>query len=124
MILKIDGTDFSPFVSKYGYSVRYNKIKGSNDVTTMDGTLHEDILARKAIVNVQLNPMTSEDLASLENAIQRDYCLVTFYDTASGENKTTNMRCQLNNAEVVLNKLTGLYWGAGNTGAVLNMEEV
>lgn len=119
MTLYLDNTDFSTYVKKRGYSVSYKRILGPNSFTTLDGTYHEDVIAKKAIVDVPLNPLTAANLATLTDAVYKATS-ATFYDSETGVNVTKSVTASLSTASVIMTKGTTQYWGEE---LVLTLEE-
>ena len=123
MQLTVNGIDFSELMTKYGYAVGYNEIEGSNTVTTLDGTTHYDILARKAVVTVLLRPLKSASLSSIVTLCANDQVSVSYFDTKTNAIRTTTMKPALSSANVALIN-TDTYWGGGQSGIVLTLEEL
>ena len=78
--LKINGTDFSRAFNSIGYGVSYLKIEGDNGGTTLDGTLVEDVLAWKAVVNLPCIDLDEDMLSRLLTACMADSLSVEYYD--------------------------------------------
>jgi len=119
MTLFLDSADFSSYVKKRGYSVTYKKILGPNSFTTLDGTYHEDVIAKKAVVSVPLNPVTAVNLSTLTNAIYKASS-ATFYDPEVGADVTKSVFATLSTASVVMTKGATQYWGEE---LILTLEE-
>lgn len=123
MTLLLDSIDYSYLLPKKGYSVSYKKVLGPNSRTTLDGKYHEDILAYKAIVKVDLTPMTSEQISKLAESVQN--CrIATFYDTKTNSEATREVYATLEGATLVFNTANKAYWSASNKkGITLTLEE-
>jgi hypothetical protein len=123
MILKIDNKDYSHLVPRRGYKVGYKKVLGPNSCTTIDGTYHEDVLAHKAVINIELLPMTSEQLSELETSVEN--CeLATYHDTKTGADVTKPVIVSLSPATLVVNYENKTVWSDSETsGVVLTIEE-
>ena len=123
MILNIDGKDYSHLVPRRGYQVSYRKILGANSAYTLDGTYHEDVLAFKAIINIELMPMASTQLSELVESVQS--CeRATYFDTRTNENVTNNVIATLNPARLVLNRTNKMIWNdSADSGIVLVLEQ-
>jgi hypothetical protein len=67
--VKIDGTDISGLVERNGHTVSYNQITGSNPQYTLDGKLHDDIIAYKAEHRFKLNPMSPSQAQTVLNLL-------------------------------------------------------
>ena len=123
MTLRLDGANFSHLVPKRGYKVSYKKILGANSCYTLDGTYHEDVLAYKAVIEIELMPMKPEQLSALIAAVEN--CnQATYYDTKVGEDVTKNAIVALSPASLVMNSPGKVYWSNGlQNGIVLTIEE-
>lgn len=122
MTLLIDGVDFSSYLTKKGYTVEYKKIMGANSCYTLDGTYHEDVLARKALVVAPLLPMKSDQLSTILNAC--DNCNnATFLDAKTNTNVTKNVIATLSSVSVALNKTNALFWNSSGNSITLTIEE-
>lgn len=123
MILLIDSVEYSSLLPKKGYTVAYKKILGSNSCYTLDGKFHEDVLAYKAVINVDLNPMTTAQLANLTTAIKN--CKnATYFDTMTNTVVTKEVNATLDSASLVFNTSNKAFWSATNRkGITLTIEE-
>lgn len=82
---KVDGVDFTDFVHKYGYAVRYERVHGENDFVYLNGNEEEDVLQIKPIVTVTLNDTPSDELQTFLAAVLKTSVRLTYYDPAHGE---------------------------------------
>ncbi len=123
MVLLLDSIDYSYLLPRKGYSVSYKKVLGPNSRTTLDGKYHEDVLAYKAVVKVDLAPMTSEQLSRLADSVQN--CrLAIFFDTKTNSVVTREVYATLESATLVFNTENKAYWSASNKkGITLTLEE-
>ena len=119
MTLFLDNVDYTTYVKNRGYAVAYRKVVGPNSFTTLDGTTHEDIIAKKAVVSVPLNQMNSTQLAALTAACYNAK-RATFFDTESGGNVTKDVSASLSEVSVLMTKNGTKYWG---TEILLTLEE-
>lgn len=110
MTLFLDGAEYTDKVKRRGYSVFYKKVLGPNSFTTLDGTFHEDVLAKKSVVSVPLNPMTSEDLAAFTKAVH-NVKVARFFDSETGMDITKTVSANLSVATVLMDKNGKKYWG-------------
>lgn len=124
MQLTINGVDFSELITKYGYSVDYKKILGSNSVYTLNGTYHEDVLAWKAVIEAELRPLKSSTLASVITICANEYVTVSYFDTKTNAVKTIEMKPSLSSAKVALINAGITYWNGGGSGITLALEEL
>lgn len=119
MTLYLDSVDFSSYVKNRGYTVSYRKITGPNSYTTLDGTYYEDLIAKKAVVKIPLNPMTSAQLSTLTTACY-NATKAKYYDTESGQDVTKDVIATLSEVAVLMTKNGTRYWG---TEIMLTLEE-
>lgn len=82
---KIDSVDFTDFIHKYGYAVRYERVHGENDFVYLNGNEDEDLLQLKPIVTVTLNDTPSAQLRTFLNAVLKASVRLTYFDPAYGE---------------------------------------
>lgn len=88
--LVIDGVDYSPAITRYGYTVGYEAREGPNGGMMQDGSMCVDILAWKAVLTLPCNDLRSEDQAALLTACMKPYISVTYWDTkTNAERKAT-----------------------------------
>lgn len=78
MDFRLNGTDYYTLLS--GYKVEYKKVLGPNSYVSLDGTIYEDVIARKMVLDVEFRPMTSTELKSLVTVCQNDTLTVIFTD--------------------------------------------
>lgn len=79
--LKVNGYNFTPLMTPYGYTVSHKKIQGGNQGTMKDGSFVDDVLAIKAVMSITFMPLTQADLEWVNNALYLyDYPSVEFYD--------------------------------------------
>jgi hypothetical protein len=122
MILKIDGKDYSHLVPRRGYQVAYKKVLGGNSCYTLDGTYHEDVLAYKAIVTIELMPMSPETLAELVVSVEN--CVnATYHDVKTKTDVTRKALVSLSPAKLVLNSDRQIWSDSESGGMTLTIEE-
>ena len=123
MRLVIDSIDFSEYLTKYGYTVTQKKVLGGNSIVTLDGTSHEDILAWKDVVMVEMKPLTPSQLATLVAACKKETVTATYFDTETNAYVSQVMKPTLSQAKIALNKTSAVYWSGGGSGIQLTLEE-
>lgn len=123
MVLKIDSVDYSFLLPKKGYTVTYKKVLGSNSCYTLDGKYHEDVLAHKAVIKVDLLPMTAALLAQFTTAVKN--CKnATYFDTMTNSIVTREVNTTLDSASLVFNAQNKIFWSNTNRkGITLTIEE-
>lgn len=78
--IKINGIDYTDFFTPTGYSVSYQKIRGSNSGYMMDGSYTDDVLATKAVITGVCMPLNEARLSDFLVAVADTYVDVYFYD--------------------------------------------
>ena len=106
--LKINGTDFSPAFNSIGYGVSYLKIEGDNGGTTLDGTLVEDVLAWKAVVNLPCIDLEEDMLSSLLTACMADSLSVEYYDLKTKKIRSIDASITMGEATFLLQDCDGV----------------
>ncbi len=121
--LLIDSVNYSFLLPRKGYNISYKKVLGSNSCYTLDGKYHEDVLAYKAVIKVDLLPMTSTQLSELVNAVQN--CKnATYFDTMTNSVVTREVNATLESASLVFNTSKKAFWSDTNQkGITLTIEE-
>jgi hypothetical protein len=82
---KIDTTDFTQYAHKNGLAITYDPIAGLPEKLTMDGTLHDDVIANKATYTIRLNPVSPAVAEQILTAYRQPSVFLTIYDAATGE---------------------------------------
>lgn len=121
--LLLDGIDFSSFVPKMGYTVGYREILGGNSCLTLDGKMHDDVLAYKAVINIELNPMDSIQLSKLVSVVEK--CKnATYFDTKTNSIVTRGAKVTLTPATMMGQSQQRTFWNQSpSKGMVLTIEE-
>lgn len=121
--LLIDSVNYSFLLPRKGYNISHKKVLGSNSCYTLDGKYHEDVLAYKAVIKVDLLPMTSTQLSELVNAVQN--CKnATYFDTMTNSVVTREVNATLESASLVFNTSKKAFWSDTNQkGITLTIEE-
>jgi len=84
----IESVNFEAYANKYEYSVSYTKREGANSGTMLDGSRVYDLLAYKAVIELELNALTSAQLSAVLTACMKQYVTVTFFDTLTNAQRT------------------------------------
>ncbi len=83
---KINANDYTQYAYYLGVSVKYDKIVGIQDAYTMDGTLHDDVIGKKATYTIPMNPFNDETaLYNLLNDYNNEHVFLTIYDKLVGQ---------------------------------------
>lgn len=88
LTFKINGIDFSPHISRYGYAFGYEKRYGNNGGIMLDGSETVDVLNYKAVIAVDCNAMKSETQALLISTCTSDYVTITYFDPHENADRT------------------------------------
>lgn len=85
--LKINGIDFERRVNRYGYNVSRERVEGPNSGSTKAGYYRVDLIRTRAILEMELNPLTQDEYAALLRQFEEPSVSVDYYD-----DKDTAMR--------------------------------
>lgn len=100
--LKINNTDFSGYVLRYGYQTGYQPVY-SDSVTTMDKVDHAVIMRWRHTLNVKLRPLSEAELSSLQTALGNNtIASIKFSSLQLGSDVTVNMSPTPSTAALVL----------------------
>lgn len=89
MILKVNGVDITPYVEQRGIKWQRNDLDGANAGRTMDGTMHRERVTSKVRLDITCLPLSSEDAATVLNAIYPEYVEVEYIDPMYGHSIKT-----------------------------------
>ena len=85
MVLKINGTDITPFIEQKGIKWQRSDLESSTAGRTMDGLMHRGRVASKIRLDITCMPLRSEDAAIVLNAIYPEYVEVEYLDPMYGQ---------------------------------------
>lgn len=122
--LIVDGVNYSSYMTGRDYTVAYSNVIGPNSCMTLDGKIHEDVLAEKAVLTIPLKPLSSADLSIITNSQTKKSVLATYYDLKTNADKVTFMKVTTPAASLIFENSLSTLWGTGNTGLTLTLEEV
>lgn len=100
--LTIRGVDCSSLAQKYGYTLSYSVRSGSNGGMMLDGSQTIDILAYKAVISVDMNPMSDAECSQLLSLVQRNYVTVTYFDIKTNSVRTAEFIPKIGTASPVI----------------------
>lgn len=84
-MFKINGTDFTHMFTSRGYMVQYQSVQGNNAGQMLDGSYMEDELAVKAVVKINIMPLSEEDVSTLLKEIySKAYVTLYYFDPRQG----------------------------------------
>lgn len=117
-VLKINGTDYSRFVTHKGYGWSREDLDSEKTKRTKDGKLRRDKIGVKRKLSFQLMHMTRAELAGLDDALSAATFSATYFDLHGTDTRT--FYCSSFSAT-----LDSLYDEDGNwSGASFSMIEV
>lgn len=108
---KINGTDFSDIIMRYGYKTAYDPIY-SDTITTLDMVDHTVIVRYKNGLTIPVRPLERVRLVQLTNALKNNGIpVITFTSLQQGVDVTANMRMDDYTSELVLRNASRLLLG-------------
>ena len=117
---KINGVDFSAAFNAVGYSVTYEKREGTNGGQTQDGTLIEDILCWKAVVNLPCIDLEEAVLAELLQVCKAKEVRFEYYDLTEQKTRPIDASVTIGEATFLLEDCDGI---RVYTGMAVTMRE-
>ena len=111
-VIQINGTDYTDFFPKRGYTVLYSKVHGNNEGLMLDGSYTEDTLAVKATVSSVFMPLTEEQQSAfLADLFSDDYATVYYFDPKKNAYRTAVMIYEVAEVKYKGASITGdEYW--------------
>ena len=95
-MIQINGTNYTHLFPLTGYEVSYNKVKGNNEGTMLNGAYTEDTIAIKAVVSSPLIPLTEEQQSKfVQDLISNDYATVYYFDPRKNAYRTAVMQYEI-----------------------------
>ena len=117
---KINGIDFSAAFNAVGYGVTYEKREGTNGGKTQDGTLIEDILCWKAVVNLPCIDLEEAVLAELLQVCKAKEVRFEYYDLTEQKTRPIDASVTIGEATFLLEDCDGI---RVYTGMAVTMRE-
>lgn len=87
-VLKINGADYSRFITRKGYGWSREDLDSEQTKRTRDGTLRRQKIGTKRKLSYQLMHMTREELAALDDALSAATFSATYLDLHGITTKT------------------------------------
>lgn len=84
----VDGVDFSAYVNRWQYAVRYDYREGKNGGLMLDGSYLRDLLAIKRVVSVTLNDRSGPQLSAFLSAVLKNEVQLTYFEPADNADRT------------------------------------
>lgn len=79
--IKINGTDYSSYFTRTGYTVAYESVQGNNAGQMLDGTYTEDELKIRTVITLDCMPLNQAQLSAiLKEVYDRVYHTVEYFD--------------------------------------------
>lgn len=91
MTFKINNTDFSNKVPKYGIVETPRRVTGPNSGVSLDGTYIEDLICVKYDVQVSLMPLSPTDVSTIAQLMANQYVDIEYYSPSHGEISVVTM---------------------------------
>ena len=110
MTFTIGGTDFSSYITKYGYATAYTPIY-FDSVTTMDGVEHVAVIRYGGALTVQLRPLTALQWATLKGKLTDGILTVKYTCLQRNQDVTASMKLDTMSAELVLQNASRSLYG-------------
>lgn len=108
---KINTHDYTQYAHKNGLSIAYNHLSGLPDKITLDGTLHDDVIANKSTYTIRLNPVKPDIAKSILQDYKQSQVFLTIFDPSEGIDKIILCKTQTANVIDPFVKLGSiLYW--------------
>lgn len=108
MTLLFGNTNVSKLFNKMEYSVSYERRAGAGEGTAKDGSTIFDTLAYKAIIELQTNGMSAEDMAALIAMLQSDCLLVTYDDPKTNDTRCSSFHPEFGTAKIWAYNIDGI----------------
>lgn len=91
--ITINGTDYTDYFTRVGYSVQYESVQGNNAGQMLDGSYTEDEIKIRAIVTLPCMPLNEEQMSKiLQEVYASPYHQVEYFDPKTGGYVTEEMR--------------------------------
>lgn len=111
MVLKINGVDMTPYISKQGIKWTRNDVDGQNAGRSLDNALLiRDRVATKIRLDVTCRPMKSNEIKIVMQAVYPEYVTVTYTDPMEGSEVTKQMYSNNIPASYLMKKGTEDWW--------------
>lgn len=110
MTFTINGTDFSGYITKYGYETAVIPVFAES-VQTLDGVEHTAIIRYKGQVHITIRPLTGSEWSTLHTALSQGILTVVYYCIQRNTNITAYMRLDEMSAEKVLENASRTLYG-------------
>lgn len=109
MVLRINGVDMTPFISRKGLKWKRNDLDGENAGRTLDGVMHRDRVGSKVRLDITCLPLSSENAAVVLHAIYPEYVTVEYLDPMLGMTEKTMY--SNNNPATFIDTVTDMWEG-------------
>lgn len=110
MTFTIGSTDFSGYLTKYGYSTTYSPVY-SDSVQTLDGVEHVAIIRYKGTLTVTIRPLTGSEWETLSDALAVGLLSITYTNIQLNDDVTAEMRLDEMSASLVLTNASRTLFG-------------
>lgn len=111
--LYINGTNYSSYANKYGYSINYVERHGQNGGLLQSGEQIVDLLRRAPVITWVLNDLPQSMLTQLLSACEDNYVSVTYFDTRTNQDKTDVFHPSISQQSLATTTSAGVKWFNG-----------
>ena len=110
-VLRINGTDITPYIKYQGYKWQRSDIDGPNAGRTLDSAyMYRDRLASKVRLDIECRPLTTEEASTVLSAISPEYVSVTYLDPEAGTTLTKEFYSNNIPAQYCINRGNTVLW--------------
>lgn len=110
MTFKINNTDCSGYITKYGYGTTYNPVF-SESIVTLDGVEHVAVKRYKGTLTVTLRPLTGAQWATLSALLAAGILTVQYTCIQRNMDVTASMKLDNISANTVLKNASRTLFG-------------
>lgn len=111
MVLKINGTDITPYIAFQGVKWTREDVDGEGAGRTLDGNLRRDRVATKIRLDITCRPLTTTEASIVLSAIMPEWVSVEYTDPQIGGIVTKTMYANNNPASYCILRNDGTeYW--------------
>ena len=107
MILKIGGTDITPYIAFGGVKWTRSDIDSPDTGRTMDGKMHRGRVATKIRLDITCRPLTTAEASLVLSKIYPEFVTVQYTDPMQGTAVTKTMYSNNNPATFLIHRASG-----------------
>lgn len=110
MTFTINGTDFSGYITKYGYETAVIPVFAES-VQTLDGVEHTAVIRYRGQLNITIRPLTGAEWYTLYNALSQGILTIVYSCIQRNADVMANMKLDEMSAEKVLQNASRTLYG-------------